>query len=213
MFRLTIFLYNIFNKKQQQTTHHVEMSCCICKNPNFPFCTYQGLESYFWEVQYVLKKLFQNLQPTLSLSLSFGGKAAPFSTFLYLKGGQSISFYIHSCQLSPSRYKEAGHDGMDLKGDISMVDQATLCAILELLFVLASALKYKFSIGFSKLIMQAKLEVNKHQYIEEMLHNPLELSAYIKTTILITQKYCLNLMNYIRVVHGVHYIEMHNITH
>jgi hypothetical protein len=51
---------------------------------------------------------------------------------------------------------------MDLKGDISMVDWATLCAILELLFVLALALKYKFSIGFSKLIMQAKLEVNKH---------------------------------------------------
>lgn len=95
---------------------------------------------------------------------------------------------------------------------ISMVDWATLRPILELLLVLALALKCKFSIGSSKLIMQAKLEVSKHQYIEEMLHNPLGLSAYIKTTILITQKYCLNFMRYTS-VHGVHYIEMHNITH
>jgi hypothetical protein len=51
---------------------------------------------------------------------------------------------------------------MDLKGDISIVDWAALCPILKLLLALALALKCKFSIGFSKLIMQAKLEVNKH---------------------------------------------------
>jgi hypothetical protein len=83
-------------------------------------------------------------------------------------------------------YKEVGGDGMDLKGDISMVDCAALCLILELLLVLTLAFKCKFSIGSSKLIMQAKLEVNKQWYIKEMLHNPLGLSAYIKTTILIT---------------------------
>jgi hypothetical protein len=59
-------------------------------------------------------------------------------------------------------YKDARRDGMDLKGGISMVDWATLRPILELLLVLALALKCKFSIGSSKLIMQAKLEVSKH---------------------------------------------------
>jgi hypothetical protein len=51
---------------------------------------------------------------------------------------------------------------MDLKGDISMVDWAALCPILEFFLVLTLALKCKFSIGSSKLIMQAKLEVSKH---------------------------------------------------
>jgi hypothetical protein len=52
---------------------------------------------------------------------------------------------------------------MDLKGDISMVDCAALRPLLEqLLLVLAFALKCKFSIGSSKLTMQAKLEVSEH---------------------------------------------------
>jgi hypothetical protein len=52
---------------------------------------------------------------------------------------------------------------MDLKGDISMVDCAALRPVLELLPVPALALKCKFSIGSSKLTMQANLEVSKHQ--------------------------------------------------
>jgi hypothetical protein len=51
------------------------------------------------------------------------------------------------------KYKEAGCDGMDLKGDISMVDCATLRLVLELLPVPALALKCKFSIVSSKLMV------------------------------------------------------------
>lgn len=50
---------------------------------------------------------------------------------------------------------------MDLKGDISMVDCAALRPVLELLPVPALALKCKFSIGSSKLTMQANLEMGE----------------------------------------------------
>ncbi|KAH9545388.1 hypothetical protein CY35_12G045300 [Sphagnum magellanicum] len=71
------------------------------------------------------------------------------------------------------KYKEAGCDGMDLKGDISMVDCATLRLVLELLPVPALALKCKFSIVSSKLMT---LGLQKHG-------NPLQKSAMSTTPV------------------------------
>jgi hypothetical protein len=83
------------------------------KHPNFPFCTYQGLESYLWEAWYVWKQLSQKLWPTLSLSLSLARGQGSSHFSIFISESRIVSFFLYPLRLAAPSQVQGGRAWWD----------------------------------------------------------------------------------------------------